>query len=87
LSNLSWQKTHIKELLWLMIIKHQPNCYLCDKPFSLKLDFPKRMTDLITDHHIDGDHMNMTPSNRVLVHRSCHKSHHTKDNLHARYRL
>ena len=76
MSNLSWQKTHLKELLWLLTQKYQPNCYTCGKPFNLKTDFPKRMTDLVTEHHIDLDHMNMSLDNRVLVHRSCHKSFH-----------
>ena len=87
MSNLSWQKTHLKELLWLLTQKYQPNCYVCGKPFNLKEDFPIRKTDLITEHHIDGEHMNMKLDNRVLVHRRCHKSHHTKDNVHRRYQI
>lgn len=75
MSELSWQKTHLKELLWLLIQKYHPLCYICHKPFTLA-DFPKRVTDLITEHHIDGDHMNMRLENRVLVHRTCHKSYH-----------
>ncbi len=78
-SKLSWQKIHLRDLLWLLIQRYHPNCYVCGKPFSLKDDFPKRLTDLITEHHIDGDHMNMALSNRVLVHRRCHKVHHMTD--------
>ena len=77
-SKLSWQKTHLRELLWTMIQKHQPNCYTCGKPFT-QADFPKRMTDLITEHHIDGNHMNMKIDNRTLVHRRCHKSYHMRE--------
>lgn len=84
MSNTSWQKTHLKELLWTMLQKHQPNCYVCGKPFIYKDIFPIRKTDLLTEHHLDGDHMNMSSSNRVVVHRSCHKAHHTKDNVHRR---
>ena len=74
-SKLSWQKTHIRDILLLVLKKYNINCYTCGKPFTLA-DFPKRMTDLITEHHIDGDHMNMKIDNRTLVHRRCHKSRH-----------
>ena len=78
MSNLSWQKTHLRDILWLAIQKHQPNCYLCHKPFTMA-DFPIRKTDLITEHHIDGNHMNMKLENRTLTHRSCHKSYHLSE--------
>ncbi len=74
-SKLSWQKTHLRDLLLFVLAKYGIICYFCHKPFTLA-DFPKRMTDLITEHHIDGDHMNMKIGNRTLVHRRCHKSRH-----------
>lgn len=77
-SKLSWQKTHMRDILLLVLAKYKIVCYLCGKPFTLA-DFPKRMTDLITEHHIDLDHMNISIDNRVLAHRSCHKSFHLKD--------
>lgn len=73
-SPLSWQKTHLRDLLLFVLTKYNIRCYFCYKPFTLA-DFPKRLTDLITEHHIDGDHMNMKLDNRALGHRSCHKSY------------
>lgn len=77
-SKLSWQKTHLRDLLLFVLTKYNINCYFCHKPFTLA-DFPVRKTDLITEHHLDGDHMNMKLENRALAHRSCHKSHHMKE--------
>ena len=74
-SKLSWQKTHLRDLLLFVLTKYNITCYFCHKPFTIA-DFPKRLTDLITEHHIDGDHMNMKIENRTLVHRRCHKSRH-----------
>ena len=77
-SKLSWQKTHLRDLLLFVLTKYDIRCYFCHKPFTIA-DFPKRMTDLITEHHLDGDHMNMKIENRVLAHRTCHKSHHMRE--------
>lgn len=77
-SPLSWQKTHLRDLLLLVLTKYNIRCYTCGEPFTLA-DFPPRKTDLITEHHIDLDHMNMSIDNRVLVHRRCHKSYHMKE--------
>ena len=75
---LSWQKTHLRDILLFVLTKYNITCYICHKPFTLA-DFPKRMTDLITEHHLDGDHMNMKIDNRTIVHRNCHKSHHMRE--------
>lgn len=80
-SNLSNEKSRLKYFLWMMIQKYQPDCWLCGKPFKYADALPPRGTDNITEHHKDGDHMNMKLENRCLVHRTCHKSHHTKDNI------
>ena len=77
-SKLSWQKIHLRDLLLFILTKYSITCYFCRKPFTMA-DFPKRMTDLITEHHIDGDHMNMKLDNRTQAHRSCHKSHHMRE--------
>lgn len=81
---LSQEKQRLKYLLWRMIEKYQPNCYICNKPFVREDVLPPRGVDQLTEHHIDGDHQNMKPSNCKLVHRRCHKSHHTKDNINRR---
>lgn len=78
MSNLSWQKTHLRDLLLFVLIKYKIRCHFCDKPFTLA-DFPKRMTARITEHHIDGDHMNMKIENRALSHRLCHQSYHMRE--------
>ena len=77
----SYEKSRLKELLWFMILKYQPLCYLCKKEFKLETDLPSRGVDQITEHHKDGCHYNKELSNRALVHRKCHKSHHAKDNI------
>ena len=64
-----------------MIQKNQPDCYLCGKSFNKGIDLPSRGSDQLTEHHKDGNHYNNDLSNRVLVHRQCHKSYHTKDNI------
>ena len=81
-TNLSNEKARLRYFLWMMIQKYQPNCYLCNEPFVYLDALPPRGTDNITEHHIDGDHMNMRLENRALVHRVCHKAHHVKDNIH-----
>ena len=80
----SQEKSRLKYFLWRMIEKYQPNCWLCNQPFKRDEVLPSRGTDGLTEHHIDGDHMNMSPENTVLVHRRCHKAHHTKDNINRR---
>ena len=80
-TGLSNEKARLKYLLWTMIEKHQPNCYFCNQPFVRDEVLPPRGIDNLTEHHKDGDHMNMELHNRVLVHRHCHKVHHTKDNI------
>lgn len=81
---LSQEKQRLKYFLWRMIEKYQPNCIICDKPFEREDILPARGTDNLTEHHIDGDHMNMKHSNTALAHRRCHKAHHTKDNINRR---
>jgi len=80
----SQEKQRLKYFLWRMIEKYQPNCYFCKEPFVRDEILPSRGVDQLTEHHIDGDHMNMKSSNCVLVHRKCHKSFHTKDNVNRR---
>ena len=83
-NELSQHKQRLKYHLWSMIEKHQPYCHLCQQPFIRTDVLPSRGVDNLTEHHLDGDHMNMRIENRVLVHRRCHKSHHTKDNVNRR---
>lgn len=80
----SQEKARLKYFLWRFIEKYQPNCYFCGEKFKRDEVLPSRGTDNLTEHHIDGDHMNMRPSNCVLVHRRCHKSYHAKDNVNRR---
>jgi len=80
-SNLSNEKARLKYFLWMMIQKHQPRCCFCGELFVYEDVLPSRGTDTLTEHHEDGDHMNMALSNRTLSHRFCHKSHHAKDNI------
>lgn len=42
---------------------------------------PSRGVDKLTEHHVDGNHFNNMRGNRVLVHRTCHKAHHTRNNI------
>jgi len=81
-TNLSNEKARLRYFLWMMIQKYQPNCGICGEPFMYLDILPPRGTDNLTEHHIDGDHMNMRLENRTLVHRICHKAYHVKDNIH-----
>lgn len=78
----SYNKARIHDFLWLMVQKHQPNCCLCHTHFTLA-DLPSRATDLITEHHLNGNHSNNDLANRELAHRRCHKSYHAKDNINS----
>jgi len=77
----SYEKSRLKELLWLMIQKHQPNCAICGEPFKKTDVLPSRGVDQLTEHHIDGNHYNNSLSNRALAVRTCHKRHHTRSNI------
>ena len=77
----SYEKSRLKELLWFLILTSHPECFICGRPFIKVEDLPSRGSDQITEHHKDGQHYNNDLSNRVLVHRTCHKSYHTKDNV------
>jgi len=83
-SKLSDHKQRLRYLLWVMIQKHQPNCCICGEKFELQDILPSRGVDQLTEHHLDGDHMNFDLKNRELAHRKCHKSYHTKDNVNRR---
>ena len=63
----SYEKSRLKELLWLLVQKYQPDCFLCGAPFSKDGDLPSRGSDLLTEHHKDGNHYNNDLSNRMLV--------------------
>jgi hypothetical protein len=77
----SYEKSRLKELLAYMIEEHQPTCPLCGEQFKLSEVLPSRGSDSLTIHHLDGNHYNNSRGNRVLVHRECHKRHHTKNNI------
>ena len=80
-SNLSYEKARLKELVWSLLQIYQPNCFLCGKPFIKSDVLPSRGTDNLTEHHVDHNHYNNAPENRRMVHRSCHKSHHSGENI------
>jgi hypothetical protein len=80
-TGLSNEKARLKYFLWYTIQRYQPYCYFCEQLFVYEDILPKRGVDNLTEHHRDGDHMNMNLGNRILVHRYCHKAHHTKDNI------
>jgi len=80
-TNISNEKARLRYFLWMMVRKYQPDCYICHLPFIYDDALPARGTDNLTEHHLDGDHDNMLMENRCLVHRTCHKSFHTKDNI------
>ena len=57
-------------------------CFFCAAPLLTRAaanhgdsDGPK-LLDQLTLHHVDGDHQNNAPANRVWAHRFCHKRHH-----------
>lgn len=76
----SKEKARLRYFVYMLLKKHQPNCYFCGKPFTWD-DLPSRGLDNLTEHHIDGNHINSSPSNSVFSHRNCHKAYHTKDNI------
>lgn len=78
--DLSHIKSRYRYFFWIMLRKYQPNCYKCGLPFTWD-DLPSRGIDLLTEHHLDGNHLNSAPENSVFEHRACHKSYHTKDNI------
>jgi len=79
--SVSYEKSRLKELLWMMIQIHQPCCFFCNKPFRKSEILPSRGVDQLTEHHIDGNHYNNDPSNRTLAHRTCHKRSESGKNI------
>lgn len=80
-SSVSYEKSRLKDLLFFLIQKYQPNCVICSKPFVRDEILPSRGSDNLTEHHIDHNHYNSALSNRALAHRTCHKGHHTANNI------
>ena len=80
-SSVSYEKSRIKQLLWVMLQEYQPVCPMCELPFVMSDVLPSRGVDKLTEHHKDGNHFNNTRGNRELVHRTCHKAHHTRNNI------
>ena len=76
----SRSKARYRFMCWMLLRKYQPNCTICGQAFT-ESDLPNRGIDLITEHHLDGNHLNFTLSNREYAHRSCHKRYHVKDNI------
>lgn len=77
----SYEKSRLKELLWLMMEKFQPACYICKEQFKKSDVLPSRGVDQLTEHHIDINHYNNDLANRTLAHRTCHKRLHTRHNI------
>jgi len=73
-----------RELLWFLL--YGKRCFFCKKLFITKIPnyvkfgnctAPAVLNDVeITEHHRNGNHSDNRPSNLVLAHTSCHKSHH-----------
>jgi hypothetical protein len=78
----SYEKSRLKYLLWLLIRKYQPNCYLCHQPFVYEDVLPSRGSDNLTVHHNDEAEDDSKLEEQHLAHRHCHKVYHAKDNIH-----
>jgi predicted HNH restriction endonuclease len=68
------EKFRLKEILKLLLLKHNEKCYFCGNDFN-NGDFEK-----ITIHHIDFNHYNNNLNNLTLSHRNCHKKFHLLKN-------
>ena len=79
----SYNKGRLRDLLWMMLQRYHPVCRLCGKVFT-EADLPTRGEDNLTEHHSNGIHEDNRLMNRELVHRTCHKRYHVKDNIHSR---
>lgn len=77
-STLSSRKGRLRYLLLHLLSKYMVGCYLCSAPFT-ESDVPVRTVDLLTEHHIDGNHFNWNKDNIVLTHRKCHKQYHGRN--------
>ena len=80
-STVSYEKSRLKELLWTLLLKYHPDCYLCKERFKKSDLLPSRGSDNLTLHHKDGNHENNNPENWSYSHRTCHKRFHSKDNI------
>jgi len=78
----SYVKGRYRKFFLLLLLKHQPFCPICGQAFT-EADIPARGKDELTEHHANGVHEDDRLENRVIVHRRCQKSHHTKDNLNS----
>lgn len=68
-------KARFREFLLLIFQKYHLSCMFCHREFG-EDDLPTRTVDKLTIHHIDHNRDNNSPSNLVIVHRSCHKAYH-----------
>lgn len=82
----SYAKSRLRDLLILLLQKHQSSCPLCHEPFDPETDVPVRGVDKLTEHHLNGVHEDSRLENRVIVHRTCHKKYHAKDNINSKER-
>lgn len=80
-SSLSYDKSRLKDLLWLLITEYQPNCIICNETFVRADILPSRGVDQLTEHHTDLNHFNNERGNRRLAHRKCHKGYHASGNI------
>ena len=74
------QKARYREFLILLIQQYDICCFFCCKPIT-EADLPVRKVDSLTIHHKDEDRTNNSPYNLEVVHRGCHKHHHTYKRL------
>ena len=81
----SYVKGRYRTFLLLLLQKYQPFCPICGQPIT-EADLPTRGKDSLTEHHVNGVHEDGRLENRVIVHRRCQKSYHTKDNLNSKER-
>jgi len=81
-TSISYEKSRLKDIVWQLLLKYHPSCHICKRLFEREDILPSRGSDNLTMHHKDGNHYNNDPDNWSWAHRVCHKSHHSKDNIH-----
>lgn len=64
-----------KEYLKFLFQKYEVKCYFCGEKLNPDAFYPRKAKTHLDDfliHHIDGNHNNERPANKVFVHRTCH---------------
>ena len=73
-----------KQMIKYFVEKNEPRCFFCGDKLDWKVFYRnlsgEKMDDW-TEHHINHNHYDNRPENRIMAHRGCHRKHHRIDDM------